>query len=265
MKPIIRWGLWDRRGALLGWSAGISAYIAINILVYSSISGQAQALNKALDNLPAGAKALFGGSGDFLSPVGYLNSKLYYLILPLLFIMLSVSLVRHLFSREEDNGTLELLLARPISRNTFLLAKLLTSLAVVFSVGVITLLVTTICAKSINYDIGTIRLIQASAMTVLLSLLFGSVAWALAAIGRFGKISSTAGAGVIALASYLFSSLEGFASWLEWPAKLLPYHYYDPAAVLHGTYNWWNAVGMIIATLLILCVAFAGFRRRDIG
>ncbi len=265
MKPIIRWSLWERRGGIVGWSAGISAYIAINVLVYSSISSQAKALNQALDNLPAGAKALFGGSGDFLSPVGYLNSKLYYLILPLLFIMLSVSLVRHLLVREEDSGTLELLLARPISRSRLLLAKLVSGLIVLFSVGLATLLVTIVCASASHFGISWVRLAEATGMTVLLSLLFGSIAWALAAIGRFGKIASSAGAGVIALASYLFSSLEGFASWLEWPARLLPYNYYDPTAILNGTYNWWNAAGMIIATLIILSLAFMGFRRRDIG
>src|SRR5689334_10088003 len=126
MRPIIRNGLWDRRAGIFGWSLGISAFIALNVLVYSSIQDQAQTLNKALDNLPAGAKALFGGSSDFLSPIGYLNSKLYYLFLPLMFTMLAISLVRHLLSNEEENGTLELLLARPISRGKLLTAKLVT-------------------------------------------------------------------------------------------------------------------------------------------
>jgi hypothetical protein len=52
MKPIIRWGLWDRRWAVVGWSVGIALYTAVNIKVYSRISGQATALNKVLDSLP---------------------------------------------------------------------------------------------------------------------------------------------------------------------------------------------------------------------
>ncbi len=265
MMPIIRWDLWDRRWSIIGWSAGISAYIAINILVYSSISDQAKTLNKALQNLPAGAKALFGGSNDFLSPVGYLNSKLYYLILPLLFIMLVVSLSRRLLGREEDSGSLELLLSRPISRSRLLLAKLFAGLISMLLVGGVTLLATIACAEGSHYAMAWTRLVAATAMTVLLGLLFGSLAWMLVAVGRFGKLVSSAGAGVIALASYLFSSLEGFASWLEWPAKLLPYHYYSPTAVLNGTYSWWNAAGMLVAMLIILALGFVGFRRRDIG
>lgn len=266
MKPIIGWGLWDRRWAVLGWSVGIGAFIALNILVYSSISSQSHALNQALNDLPGGAKALFGsGNGDFLSPVGYLNSKLYYLFLPLMFTMLALSLVRHLLTREEDNGTLELLLARPVSRGTLLLAKLLASLIVLLSVGIISLLVTIASATSIDYDITWLRLTQATAMSLLIASLFGTVGWALVGLGRLGKLSASAAAGALALASYLFSSLQSFADWLAWPARLLPYHYYHPTAILEGTYNWWNAVGMSIAILILLSFTYLVFRRRDLN
>jgi ABC-2 type transport system permease protein len=265
MKPIIRWSLWERRWGALGWSVGIGAFIALNILVYSSISGQAQALNQALNNLPAGAKALFGGSGDFLSPIGYLNSKLYYLFLPLMFTMLALSLVRHMFSREEDSGTMELLLAWPVSRGKLLLAKLLSSLIILVGVGMVSLLVTIASAASIDYAVTWPRLFQATAMSLLIGMLFGAVAWALVSIGRAGKLTGTAAAGALALASYLFSSLQSFAVWLEWPAKLLPYHYYHPTAILEGTYNWWNAAGMGLATLVLLTIAYLAFRRRDLG
>lgn len=265
MRPVIKAGWRDRRGAIMGWSLGVGAYIAINILVYGSIKAQADTLNKVLNNLPSGAKALFGGGSDFLSPVGYLNSKLYYLILPLLFIMLAISLANRLLAKEEEDGTLELLLARPISRNRLLLAKLLAGLSVILSVGFITLLITLVCARAVNYDVSIMHIAQTAGMTLVLSLLFGAVAWAMIGLGRLGRRAALGIAGGLAFASYLFSSLEGFASWLRWPAKLLPYHYYDPASVLRGTYNWWNAVGMMIATVLILSIAFIGFRRRDIG
>lgn len=264
MRPIIRWNLWDRRWSALGWMLGINAFIALNVLVYSSISGQAQALNQALANLPAGARALFGGNSDFLSPIGYLNSKLYYLFLPLMFTMLAIALSRQLMSRDEDSGTLELLLARPISRAKLLLAKLLTALLIMFGVGASALLVTLLCAWAIDYDVATIRIVQATTMSLLLSLLFASVAWALIGLGRVGRLASAA-AGALALGDYLVSSLSGFASWLEFPAKLLPYHYYESTAILEGSYNWWNAVGMIVALLAILSLAFIGFRRRDLN
>jgi ABC-2 type transport system permease protein len=250
---------------VLGWSIGISAYIALNILVYSSISAQARSLNKALDNLPPAAKALFGSNGDFLSPVGYLNSKLYYLILPLLFTMLAITLSSHLLAREEQNGTLELLLARPVSRAKLYVAKLVAGLVVLLGVGAITLAVTAICIKTSHYDISLGRVVLANVMTLIMSLLFGAVAWMVVGIGRFGRRASVAIAVFVALGSYLVTSLEGFAHWLHWPAKLLPYHYYQPADILNGRYNWGNAIGMLIAAVILLVIGYYGFRRRDLS
>lgn len=266
MKPLIRWGIWDRKGSIIGWSIGINAYIALNILVYSSIRGQADVLNKALhSNLPPAAQALFGSAGDFLSPVGYLDSKLYYLMLPLLFTLLAISLSNHLLAREEQSGTIELLLARPLSRSRILLAKLTAGLIIMSAIGLVALMVTLICIAAINYDISIWRVTQATAMSLLLSLLFGAVAWAAIGLGKLGRRGSVGIAAFVALGSYLISSLESFADWLKWPAKFLPYHYYDPAAILNGNYNWWNALGLLLATLAILAAAFIGFRRRDIA
>jgi ABC-2 type transport system permease protein len=265
MKPIIRWSLWDRRLAIVSWSAGIGAYIAINILVYSSISGQAEALNKALDNLPVAARSLFSDSADLLSPAGYLSSKLYYLVLPMLFTILAINISSHLLSREEQDGTLELLLSRPISRSKLLAAKLITGFVVIGAIGLATLLATAICIKASSYDVSLARVVQAQAMTILLALVFGSIAWLFVGLGKFGRRASVGIASFIALGSYLFSSLEGIASWLKWPAKLLPFHYYQPTAVINGTYNWSNAVGLAIAAIIITALAFVAFNRRDIA
>lgn len=265
MRPIIKTDLRDRRGSALGWSIGIGAYIALNVLVYSSISTQARALNKALDGLPPAAKALFGSSGDFLSPVGYLNSKLYYLILPLLFTMLAITLSSHLLAREEQNGTLELLLARPVSRAKLYAAKLIAALIVLLGVGLISLLITAICIKASHYDISLGRVVLAHVMTIIMSLLFGAVAWMVVGIGRFGRRTSVAIAVFVALGSYLITSLEGFSHWLRWPAKLLPYHYFQPSDILNGRYNWGNAIGMILASFILLVIGYYGFRHRDLS
>ncbi|HMH30936.1 MAG TPA: ABC transporter permease subunit, partial [Methylomirabilota bacterium] len=128
MKPIIYWGVRDRRWTIFGWSLGISLYAALIVLVYSSIGDQAQALSQVTDNLPATAKALFSDTNDLLSPIGYLSSKLYYLMMPMLFTILAIILSSQLFSREEQNGTMELLLARPVSRSKLLAAKLISGL-----------------------------------------------------------------------------------------------------------------------------------------
>jgi ABC-2 type transport system permease protein len=265
MRPIIRWSLWERRWSIISWSAGIAIYNIVVISVYKSLSGQSQALNKALDSLPNSTRALFSDTGDLLSPVGYLSSKLYYLVLPMLFIILAINLSNHLLSREEENGTLELILSRPVSRGKLLASKLLSGAAVMLAIGIITTLVTIACLKTTSYDVSILRVVEATGVMLLVSLLFGSVAWLVLAFGRFGRRASIAVASFIALGSYLFSSLESVASWLEWPAKLLPFHYYQPSAIINGSYDWWNAVGLALAFIVITALTFAAFRRRDLA
>jgi ABC-2 type transport system permease protein len=264
MLSIIRWNLLERRWMAFFWALGINAYIALNILVYGSIREQSQALNKALDNLPAGAKALFGG-GDFLSPVGYLNSKLYYLMLPLLFTMLAVTLASGLIAREEQKGTLELLLSRPISRARILIAKMVTSIIIVGAVGLSALAVTIACVHSIDYGIPYGRLAIATLACVVLSVLFGAVAWLLLGASQHGKRTAVGAAVFVALGSYLITSLAGYATWLETLSKFLPYHYYNPGNILHGMYDWSNLAGFTCIAVVLLSLAVIGFTHRDLG
>ncbi|HMH31206.1 MAG TPA: hypothetical protein VK534_01885, partial [Methylomirabilota bacterium] len=144
-------------------------------------------------------------------------------------------------------------------------AKLISGLIVVGIIGLITLATTLVCMHAINYNVSITNVVLVTGMSILLSLLFGAVAWALVGIGRLGHRASIGVASFVALGSYLISSLESLATWLEWPAKLLPFHYFQPSAILEGNYNWWNALGMLIATLALLAIAFIGFRRRDLN
>jgi hypothetical protein len=94
--------------------------------------------------------------------------------------------------------------------------------------------------------------------------MFGSLAFAISSLGRFGRGTSIAIASIIGLGSYIISSLEGSVHWLNWPAKLLPYHYYNPTAILNGTYTWrvWTSFALISLALGIL--AWLAFRQRDL-
>jgi ABC-2 type transport system permease protein len=179
--------------------------------------------------------------------------------------MLAITLSSHLLAREEENKTIELILARPVSRLRFWISKLIAGFIVLAAVGSVSLIATIICLKSSHYDIAISRVVAATIMTLILSLLFGSVAWAVNGLGRFGRRASLGIAWLVLLASYLFTSLEGFANWLRWPAKLLPYHYYQPSSILNGQFTWANAIGMVIASLIILTVGYLGFRQRDIA
>src|SRR5690349_7459548 len=130
MNPVIRWTVRGRRWSIWWWALGIIAFVALELSVYPSIKSQAKQLNQLLERLPDTVRALFGAN-DLFSPTGYLNSRLFYLLLPLFFSILAIVLGSSLLAREENDTTMELLLGRPLSRGRLMMAKLISGLLVI--------------------------------------------------------------------------------------------------------------------------------------
>ncbi len=256
----------QRRWTALWWTVGILAFITLNLSVYPAFRNQAAEIDQSLRHIPASAKALFTDTGDFLSPVGYLSSQVYYLLLPLLFSFLAMSLGSSLIAREESQRTIELLLARPVSRTKLLFGKAIAGLVLLSAVGVTLAIaggleVALIQFKGVTFG----NVLLTTLMAMILAILFGTIAFALTAVGRSGRAISVGIAVLIALASYIISSLDQTVDWLRWPAKLLPFHYYRPADILQGHFTLGAAIGMLAATGVLMLCAWLAFRRRDIN
>lgn len=265
MKPVVKWELWQRRWSICWWCVGIMAFVGLELGVYSSIRSQAAQLNQALERLPSSVRALMGGTTDLFSPIGYLNSRLFYLLLPLLLSILVIGLGSSLIAREESDTTIELLLSRPISRGKLLLAKALAGLVVMGTVVTVSTLSILGLVKLVNIDVPLAHVVFAALMASLLAMIFGSLAFFMSALGAAGRGASIGIACLIGLGSYIISSLEPNVHWLSWPAKLLPYHYYNPTKVLGGSYTWAVAAVFAIIIMGLGIISWLVFRRRDIS
>lgn len=264
MKAVIKWTLWGRRWGVVWWSIGVSGFIFLNMIFYPSFRDDAAELQKTFENLPDAAVQLFGGSTDFFSPVGFVNSQIFFMMLPLLLGILAISLGSNLIAREEQDKTIEMLLARPLSRGRLLLAKGLAgmlTLAVVTAVALFTIIVT---AKVVNLEVPLSALVKVIFVCFLLVLSFGAVAFLLTAIGK-ARSASLGLAAVIALGGYFVSSLAGTVHWLAVPSKFFPFHYYQSETILRGTYDWAHALFFIAVIVACSVIAWICFRRRDLG
>lgn len=265
MHSIAKWTLWQRRTSLFWWMVGTVGFIALSIGFYASFRGQADQLNAALDKIPPAAKSLIsGGNLDFLSPQGFLNARLYYLMLPMILSILAIGLGSSLIAKEEDDGTLELLLSRPISRERLLAGKAWAAFVILSFVGLVALAATIVICKLVKLDEPIQWLILADFMSILLALLFGALAFAVTTIGR-AKGAAIGIAVLFALGGYITVSLSENVHWLEWPAKLFPHNYYRTADILAGNFSWQNAAGMIAAILILGLISTFSFRRRDLN
>jgi ABC-2 type transport system permease protein len=259
---IVKNELRRRKLYIVWWSLGIIALIALTVLAYGSIKDQAEQLNKAFGSLSSSIGG-FVGTNDMFSPVGYLNSQLYYITLPILFIILTVTLAGSLLHKEERSGTLELLLARPIGRSRLLLAKALAGAAVVATIATVTTVATLLCCLAVHIDVPAGHIVLASIWMALFSGAFGAIAFMLYAASVLTQRLAAVVAITLSLGGYILASLGGMVHGLAGIAKLLPYHYYDPGAILNGKVSGGLVIYIAAIYAISLAIALAGFRRRD--
>lgn len=267
MIRIIRWELRQRRWAIFWWAVGSIVMTVAILALYPSIRDQAHQLNKVINTLPQGLRELKTGGAnavDVADPVAFLNSQLFYATLPILWIILAVTRGGSILGREEQTHTLELLLARPVSRGKLLLAKAV-SFGLEFAiVGSATLFAILALAPAFAIHLPSVKLLLATAYTAVFSLSFGLIAFALQATSRLTRRGATAFAVFLGFGGYLIASLSGLTTWLKVPSKLAPYHYFAPEKILHGQAVTGLDVYLLGVLAFTILLAYFGFRRRDI-
>lgn len=263
MFSVGKWTLWQRRWSVFWWSLGIVALIVITLAFYPTIHKQAAQLNESFGSLNSSTIALFGGT-DFFSPVGYLNSQLMYLMLPLLLIILGVGLGSSLIGREEANGTIHMLLARRITRTHLLLAKASAGAFILLVATVVGAVAIVAMAKAVNLGVPLVNIVAACFSCYLLVLTFSATAFLLTATGR-GRVAALGITVVYALGGYIVSSLASNVHWLRSVSVIFPYHYYNSADILAGKFQWSSIAFFGIFTAVCMVLSWASFRKRDLG
>jgi len=263
MWPLIKVTVRQRLVSIISWSVGLAAFVWLELGVYSSVNSQAQQLNHVFNKLPGTFRSLFGAQ-DVFSPAGWMNSHLYYLLVPLMFSCISIGLGSSLIAREESDGTLELLLSRPISRGKLIASKAFAGLVIFGIIAAVTAASSALIVKGIHYPMAVRRVAFATLLSALLALLLGAIAFCTTAFGRWGRGASMALAALIGLGGYIVGSLEGSVHWLTWPAKFFPYHYYNTSGVLYGYYSYMVAGVFAAVALVLIIISWLAFRRRDL-
>ena len=107
------------------------------ILFYDTLAEQQAQLTQLVSQYPPELMAMFGGMEDMFTPHGYINVE-FFSYMPLIlgiYIVLSGS---GLLVGDEENGTLDLVLAHPVSRTAVFWGRLLSFMATVLAILLIT-------------------------------------------------------------------------------------------------------------------------------
>ena len=254
--------LWDARRALLGWALAISAVAVMYAAFWPTVN--TPEMQDALRNYPQGVLEAINYD-DLTSPAGYLGSSVYGLLIPLLVAVFAIAYGTQAVAGDEEAGTLDLLLAHPVSRTQLALqrfAALTTALALV---GVVLWLgMLAIAGPAELADITAAEFAAATVQLILFGACLGALAFAVgAATGRKTlALGVSAGAAVLAyLANGVFPQVQG----LEWTRDLSPWHWYLGGEPLTNGLQTSDALLLLGVTVVLVAAGSWRFNRRDVA
>lgn len=265
MNSVAKWTIKQRKWSVFWWSFAAAALIILTLAFYPTFRDQAAELEKSISHLSDSTIALFSDTKQIFSPVGYLSSQIFYLLLPMLLSILTIGLGSSLIAREEDSGTIELLLSRPISRSRLIAGKALAGLLVLVVVCAVSIISLLIMSALVKIEVPLLAIAATALSSAALALLLGSISFAITCMGRTARLASIGVAALVGIGGYIISSLSAVVNWLHWPAIISPFHYYHPAEILGGNYHWPELIGFFAASVILGIFAWYAFRRRDLG
>ena len=254
--------LWDARRSLLGWALAISAVAAMYAAFWPTVN--TPQMQQALGNYPQGILEAFNYN-DLASPAGYLGSSIYGLLVPLLVAVFAIAWGTQAVAGDEEAGTLELLLAHPVSRTRLALQRFAALITALTLVGALLwLAMVAIAGPAQLAGVTATEFAAATAQLVLFGACLGALAFAVgAATGRKAlAITTSASMAVLAyLANGVFPQLQG----LEWTRDLSPWHWYLGGEPLKHGLQAGDALLLLVVTMVLVAAGTLLFNRRDVA
>ena len=247
----------DQRWMVLGFGVGGALMAALILSIYPSYS---EALKDF--ELPPAFEA-FIGDVDIASGAGFVTAEFFSWI-PMLLVVYAIIQGTGVLAGEESNGTLDLLLAQPISRTRLFLEKATSIIVGTLAIVVLMLPGWMIPYGTVDIDVGLGRLIVATLAMAPLMLAFAALALLAGAVLATRR-DATMAVAVLAIVSFFVNSIGQASDVLEplRPASLF-YHFHSDRIVISGV----DAVGVtvLLATAVVATgLAALMFQRRDIG
>ncbi|MEO3862473.1 ABC transporter permease subunit [Acrocarpospora sp. B8E8] len=265
MPALMTQSLREYRRALIGWTIGISVFMSIYIGIYASIKESPEVYGPAaLAKYPGALKDLMGGLADFTSGPGFLQSVVYQLFVPMLFIACACGIGNRAIAQPEESGLLELTVTLPIERVRLLLQRFGAGLLGLLAAAVLTYVIAWAIATNVGVGVPADRILAAHTGVFLLGLFFGTLTLAVgAATGRKGLASAVAG--VWAIGGYAVVTIGQNVSAISWLKWVSPFHYYLEGKPIYQGFPVGDYLVLAGATAVLLLTAALAFDRRDVG
>lgn len=265
LSSVFAKAIWERRRGYVWWAIGLGSLTLLTAGFWPSLADSAEDFQRLLENLPQGILSLFGSSDSaaLLTPTGFLNSRLYASIGAIVICLFAVSMGTAAIAGEERDGTLDLLLAQPVSRSRIVLESFAAMALMTFGLAVTVGVILAVLDPIVDTGLGLPNILGATVGVTMLGLVFGTAALALSGFGaRRGTVMGVSSG--LVLGTWFINGLAPLISELEWMQRFTPFFWFLETEPLDAGVGP-ELVVLAVTIAVFLAAALWSFDRRDVA
>ncbi len=261
MFTIFWYSLGRSRGQILGWGLALAVLGGYLVGFYDTLATQQETLEQLLASYPPELMAIFGDMTEMFTPQGYLHVE-FFSYMPLILGIYAVLAGSGLLVGDEESGTLDLLMAHPLSRTSFYLGRLAAFVSTTFLILLVTWAGFAVVVPTTTMDISPLEIAAPFLSLLVFLLLFGALALFLSMVLPSRRFAAMTG-GMLLVASFFISTLARIDENLIAAAEYSPFNYYQGGEAIGGV-EWAWIGGLLGFAALFALLAWWRFERRDI-
>jgi ABC-2 type transport system permease protein len=260
---LIRRGFADKRISLTIYAAGVLLYSLFILAIWPSM--ETSGLSQIWDTYPENLKKAFGATINFASFDGFLTLEYLSNMWVIIMAVFAIGTGANALSGEIERGTMELLLAQPITRRSLVISR-----HFYFSVALVGLIIATLApiaagASIVGGDLNYAGLLAVGILAFFFYGAIGSVTFMFSSMFNSRGMSISLASGIIIFA-YALDLLSKFNDTVNKFRFLSLFNYYDPYRYLHDASYAWGDVAVLAGIIILTTgVAVTWFERRDIA
>ena len=247
---------------ILGWGIGLGFLGFYLFDIYENFFNQNIDLRELFSAFPEDILAFFGGDVNLFEPSGFLHLE-FFSYMPIILGIMVISSATSLISKKEEEGTLEIIIAQPVSRSLVFWSRLLALLvSVILILAIIWGGFALGLSTTTTFDIDQNEMVRP--LVSLFAILFPFLAIALF-LSMVLPSSSAASlvSGFTLIAFFFISSLARIDENLEPINRFSPFKYYQGGAAVDGL-DLQNLLILFGISIVFIALAWFFFVKRDL-
>lgn len=262
---ILRRELRSNFKGLLIWTIALALLNFLLIAIYPTMAADKAALDEMMEMYPEAMVKMFGMEKLIITdPLGFYGIEAYFMVV-LFGSIYAAILGSGILAKEEDEKTIEFLLAKPVTRTRIIAEKALTWITNLLLFNVVIALVSWLSFQVFDMgDYSATTLFWMLLAPLFIHLIFASLGFLSALFFTRRKSALSVSIGLV-LGLYFVNTIALLADKFSFLGWITPFKYMDAGDIfIDGSINPWHTLGLLAVSALAVLTTWKLYQKRDI-